>query len=77
MVHRDRFSRLINAVGMLFSEQSITDQKISSFVYLGQYGIPKPWYFMFQPSYWCSNKRKNSIAGMLPSSNDAGLFRFL
>jgi ABC-type glutathione transport system ATPase component len=41
---------------------------------LGQYGIPKPWYFMFQPSYWCSNKRRNSIAGGLPSSHDAGLF---
>ncbi|XP_046463654.1 ATP-binding cassette sub-family A member 7-like isoform X2 [Daphnia pulex] len=43
-------------------------------VFPGQYGIPKPWYFMFQPSYWFSSKRRNSIAGGLPSSHDAGLF---
>ena len=48
----------------------------SHFLCLGQYGIPKPWYFMFQPSYWCSNKRKNSIAGILPSTDEAGLFSF-
>ena len=21
--------------------------------FLGQYGIPRPWYFPFQKSYWC------------------------
>ncbi|XP_059350163.1 phospholipid-transporting ATPase ABCA1-like [Daphnia carinata] len=34
-------------------------------VFPGQYGIPKPWYFMFQPSYWCSEKRRNSTVGIV------------
>ncbi|GFG32765.1 hypothetical protein Cfor_06296 [Coptotermes formosanus] len=24
-------------------------------VFPGEYGVPKPWYFPFQPSYWCEN----------------------
>ena len=24
----------------------------------GEYGVPKPFYFMFMPSYWCPNYKK-------------------
>ena len=48
----------------------------SFFVSLGQYGIPKKWYFIFQPSYWCSKKFNNSIAEVIPSGDEAGWFFF-
>ena len=25
----------------------------------GKFGVPKPFYFMFQPSYWCPSRQKN------------------
>lgn len=31
-------------------------------VHPGDYGIPRPWYFPFQPSYWCGGGRKSAYA---------------
>lgn len=28
---------------------------------LGQYGIPRPWYFPFTKSYWCGEKQGKNI----------------
>lgn len=31
----------------------------------GDYGVPKPWYFMFTKSYWCSSQnRKHRSVGV-------------
>lgn len=30
-------------------------------VFPGAYGIPKPWYFFIQKSYWCGNKSSSSL----------------
>lgn len=32
---------------------------------LGQYGVPKKWYFMFQSSYWCPQR----VGGNANTSN--------
>lgn len=34
-----------------------------NFFFSGQYGVPKPWYFPLQPSYWCSSRSKESAVG--------------
>lgn len=45
---------------------------------LGSYGLPRPWYFPLQPSYWCgitvcrSNEEED-----LKNNNDKGLFKSL
>lgn len=49
---------LSNAFGMLVFDCilfSFLTFYISN-VFPGEYGIPKPFYFLFQPSYWCPNK---------------------
>ncbi|XP_059047228.1 phospholipid-transporting ATPase ABCA1-like [Achroia grisella] len=35
----------------------------------GPYGIPKPWYFLFQKSFWCSGRKQNEILETANSSN--------
>ncbi|KAK4029566.1 hypothetical protein OUZ56_022545 [Daphnia magna] len=37
-------------------------------VFPGQYGIPKPWYFMFQSSYWFSGKDNANVVTFGPRS---------
>uniref|UniRef100_A0A670JDL6 P-type phospholipid transporter n=1 Tax=Podarcis muralis TaxID=64176 RepID=A0A670JDL6_PODMU len=36
-------------------------------VFPGDYGIPRPWYFPFQQSYWLGERRRKSVICMEPS----------
>ena len=39
----------------------------------GVYGVPKPWYFPFMKSYWCSSKpRTNTISSSEMNSHTQG-----
>ncbi|KAJ8008300.1 hypothetical protein DPEC_G00103410 [Dallia pectoralis] len=52
----DRYSFLVAMVMMLID--SIAYWLLTWYienVFPGQYGVPKPWYFLFTTSYWCSN----------------------
>lgn len=36
----------------------------------GQYGIPRPWYFPFQKSYWCETTSKNVVESHVPGDQE-------
>ena len=38
----------------------------------GEYGIPKPWYFLFQSSYWCSSKGKPNVINSFEARAETG-----
>ena len=40
-------------------------------IFLGEYGIPKPWYFLFTRSYWFGSNKKRSYlrSSRIGSSN--------
>ncbi|KAK0152457.1 ATP-binding cassette sub-family A member 1 [Merluccius polli] len=40
-------------------------------VFPGQYGIPRPWYFLFTRSYWCGEKQNANIAATLGKQGNA------
>ena len=42
-------------------------------VFPGQYGIPKPWYFLFQPSFWCSKNKKKYLELNEPANNETNV----
>lgn len=29
--------------------------------FIGQYGVPKPWYFFLTKTYWCNKAERNSL----------------
>lgn len=31
------------------------------YIFIGQYGVPKPWYFFLTKTYWCNKAEKNSL----------------
>ena len=33
-------------------------------VFPGEYGVPRPFYFPFQPSYWCGSKRRGRLSSV-------------
>eukprot|EP00048_Salpingoeca_helianthica_P013325 m.199375 g.199375 ORF g.199375 m.199375 type:complete len:1762 (-) comp15490_c4_seq21:19-5304(-) len=42
-------------------------------VFPGEYGVPRPWYFPFQPSYWCGSSAVTPTARDLDHANDTHL----
>eukprot|EP00047_Mylnosiga_fluctuans_P017548 m.62444 g.62444 ORF g.62444 m.62444 type:complete len:913 (+) comp7137_c2_seq4:3-2741(+) len=49
-----------NVIGMLFFDiffYSLLTWYIEG-VFPGDYGVPRPWYFPFQPSYWCTPRAR-------------------
>ncbi len=40
-------------------------------VYPGRYGVAKPWYFPFQPSYWCGKNRAGAGLCKIPRVGEA------
>ncbi|KAM3838356.1 LOW QUALITY PROTEIN: phospholipid-transporting ATPase ABCA1-like [Diretmus argenteus] len=40
-------------------------------VFPGQYGIPRPWYFLFTKTYWCGEKENHNISAPLGKKGNA------
>lgn len=46
-------------------------------IFPGEFGIPKPYYFCFMPSYWCGHKNKvipDEEVKLLESTQDESNF---